>query len=365
MELLDVTLREGEQRAGHSYTVEQKVAAARTLDDLGVDYVQVGFPVADDRTARVCERVDLDAKTTGIARAVERDVVAAAESGVDVIDLFAPTSDRQRERVLGSSRSELVETVREAHDRARETGREVHFTAMDGFRTDPAFLNELRAELEPTRFTVADTVGSNTPRTVTETLDALDGDLSTVGVHFHDDLGVSTGNALAAAACGVGKVDVSVAGLGERAGNTPLEELLVSGSVGGEAFETDVDLAALLPAVESVLDTLAEDVDPQKPLLGEGVFEHESGLHTAAMLDDPATFEPFDPAQFGGERRLLFGAASGRGAATRLLERAGAEPTESLVDALLARLQDRETEATLDEAVEMAEAVAAEEQTAE
>lgn len=360
MELLDVTLREGEQRAGHTYTVDQKVEAARSLAALGVDYIQIGFPVADDRTMRVCDRLDVDTKTTGIARAVTRDIDAAVEAGVDVIDLFAPTSDRQREQLLGSSREDLLETIQEAYDHATETGLEVHFSAMDGSRTEPAFIDEIRSSIDPTYFTIADTVGVLTPRGVADLLDALDRPLSTVGVHFHDDLGVGTANALMAADRGVGRIDVSAGGVGERAGNTSLEEVVVAGELGPETFHSGVVSSAILPGVESVLATLGEDVAPQKPLLGAGVFEHESGLHTAAMLDDPATFEPFDPARFGGERHLLFGDASGRGAARGLLERAGVEPTESRMEALLDRLQALEDDVPLRAAIDIAADVTSE-----
>ena len=356
MELLDATLREGEQRSGHRYSVAEKVAAARELDALGVSFVEVGFPVADDRTRRICDRLDVETKTVGIARAIDRDVDAAAAAGVDVIGLFAPTSDRQRERLLGATREELRETIADALDRARETGREVHFTAMDGFRTDPDFLRSLIDEVDVPYFTIADTVGARTPRDVREFLAALDADLSTVGVHFHDDLGVATANALAAADAGAGKADVSVAGVGERAGNTALEEFVTAASVGGESIDLSVDANQVIPRAEAVVAALGESVAPQKPILGAGVFEHESGLHTAAMLDDPATFEPFDPAAFGGERRLLFGRSTGRGAARRLLSRVGREPTDGAVDALLAAL-DAAEDRTLDEALSLAERV--------
>lgn len=354
MKVLDVTLREGEQRSGHSYTVDQKAKAVRKLDALGVDYVQVGFPVADDRTKRVCEAVSVEGQLTGIARAVEKDIVAAEQAGVDVIDLFAPTSDRQREQLLGASREELRETIAEAIDRAHETGREVHFTAMDGFRTDPEFLRTLVAEVEVEYFSIADTVGGQTPRGVIEHLEALGEDLSTVGVHFHDDLGVATANALAAADAGAGKVDVSIAGLGERAGNTALEEFAVAGAVGAEAVEIGIDLRALIPTAQEILTVLNEEVSAQKPILGSGVFEHESGLHTAAMLDDPATFEPFDPSTYGGSRQLLFGPSSGRGATARLLERAGVEASDEAVLALLDILHDVDEDLPLEKAIEVA-----------
>jgi len=352
--LLDLTLREGEQRPGVEYTVDQKVEAARELDELGVDFLQIGFPVAGERTRRVCDRLDVDADITGLARAVPNDVAAALDAGVDVVDLFAPTSDRQLDAVLGASRESMVESVQEAAAIAREGGAAVHVTAMDGFRTDPSHLDDLFAAVEADWYTVADTVGSRTPAGVEQFLADLDTDLDDIGVHFHEDLGVGTANALAAGRAGAGKVDVSVGGIGERAGNTATEEFVAAAAVGEEPIDLAVDEGSLLPVATRVLDVLDEDVTPTKPLLGDEVFSHESGLHTAAMLDEPSTFEPFDPARFGGERRLLFGASTGAGAARKLLERAGSEPTDARVEVLLSRLAERDEEVGVDEAVEIA-----------
>lgn len=354
MKLLDLTLREGEQRPGVEYTADQKVGAARALDELGVDYLQLGFPIAGEKTEEVAGRLDTDAKTTGIARAIPRDVEATLDAGVDVVDLFAPTSDPQLDAVLGAPREEMVQSVQEAADLAREGGAEVHLTAMDGFRTEPAKLDDLFGAVDAEWYTIADTVGSRTPAGVTNFLESLETDLGEVGVHFHDDLGVGTANALAAGRVGAGKADVSVGGLGERAGNTATEELVAAAVVGEEPLELDVEQGSLLPVAHRVLETLGEPVEVTKPLLGEEVFSHESGLHTAAMLDEPSTFEPFDPARFGGERRLLFGTKSGAGAARGLLERAGKEPTEERVETLLKRLDSLEEEIGVDEAVELA-----------
>lgn len=364
MDLLDVTLREGEQRPGRRYTVDQKVAAARELDALGVDFVQVGFPVADDRTRKVCTELDLDARTTGIARAIDRDIEAAAAAEVDVVDLFAPTSDRQRERLLGQTTEELESTVLEAVDTAHDTGLDVHFSAMDGFRTDVDVLARLVEQVDTEYVTIADTVGGQTPKTVTDTLNSLvadrDLDRSRIGVHFHDDIGVGTANALVAADWGVGKADVSVAGIGERAGNTSLEEFVVASVLGGGSTVTNVKETELVPRASAILDILDESVPPAKALLGTDVFAHESGLHTAAMLDEPATFEPFDPAQFGGRRNLLFGPASGVGAARRLLDRAGVDATDTRIEALLDTLHAQDETVSLETAVAFARDVAAE-----
>ncbi len=337
-----------------SYSVEQKVAAAEGLDDLGVDFVQIGFPIADDGTAAACAELDISAKSTGIARALERDIDAAADAGVDVIEVSAPTSDVQRSKLLDVSRDELLHTIQTALDHARDTGAEVHFGAMDGFRTDPAFIDELLSAVDAEFFGIADTVGVRTPDEVAEFLAQIDRDLSTVSVHFHDDLGVATANALVAKQHGVGKVDVSLGGIGERVGNVPLEELVVAAALGDGGGLEQIDEANLVPKVKRVLAQLDEDVPPEKPVLGETAYRHESGMHTASMLDEPSTFEPFDPARFGGTRQLRFGPASGTGAARRLLERANVEPTRDRVDEFLDVLHGLNEHVALDEAVELA-----------
>lgn len=353
MELLDVTLREGQQRPGRSFSVDQKVVVVRTLDVLGLDGIQVGFPAAGDRTEEVISRVDVGAELTGIARAVPDDVRAAVDAGVDRVEVFAPTSDRQRARLLGVSVDELVARVAESVAAVEAAGRRATFTAMDGFRTEADVLNRFAAALDVDRFGVADTVGASLPHEVRPRLAALDVEPSRLAVHFHDDLGVATANALAAARYGVGQVDVSVGGIGERAGNTPLETVVVAAERAG--IGSGVDLETLVPRCREVLRALDEPVPAAQAILGEGVFSHGAGLHTAAMLDDPATFEAFDPATFGGARQLRFGDQTGRGAARRLIERAGGEPTDEAVAALRSSLADLEGDVPLARALELAE----------
>lgn len=353
--LLDATLREGEQRSGRSYSVDQKVAAAEQLDELGVDIIQAGFPVAEDDMHEVCERLDTDAKIAGIARAIEDDIDAAAAAGVDIIEFSAPTSDLQRSKLLGVSREELKEMVVTTLDYARDTGLEVHFGAMDGFRTDPAFLNELLAVVDTPFFGIADTVGAQTPNEVTDFLEKIEGDLSRISVHFHRDLGVGTANVLAAADCGVGKADVTVGGIGERVGNVAFEEVVVAGTARANDVEFSIYIDELIPKSLEIMEILDEDIPANKPILGELAFEHESGMHTAAMLDEPSTFEPFDPETFGGVRRLMFGPASGRGAARRLLERSGTDnPTDEQVHQMLTRLHNLDEHIPLQEALDLA-----------
>jgi len=339
MELTDVTLREGDQMPGRAFSAEEKIECVRALDDLGVPYVQPGFPVTGEKDRQVIAELagTTDADVVALARALEGDIDAALDAGADVVETFVSASDRHLEHLLGTSREELLAMLGDAVDYIRDHGVRAHVTLADAFRTDRDHLVELIETVPDAEFvSLADSVGARTPATVRERLDGLDGrvDFDRLGVHFHDDMGCATANVLAAYRAGVGKADVSVAGLGERAGNSPLEEVTVACSVD---HGDDLGLATdrLVPACRGVLETLGESYGERKAVLGEKTAEHESGIHTAAMLSDPATLEPFDPRAFGGQRRLVFGAPTGESSARQLLRRTGIEPDEETVAAYL------------------------------
>lgn len=361
--LRDVTLREAAQASGGDYSVEARVEAGRALAELELPVLQAGFPAAGEDHAAVVEALaadaEVDATVSALARAREADVEAALDAGADHVEVFVPVSDAQLEHVLGDDREAAFDAAAAALLRAREGGTETGLTLMDAFRAEPSHLAAAFGRFrETTAVTLADTVGARTPPFVAgflRTLAEAGVDLGRAGVHFHDDLGCATANALVAARTGVATIDVSVAGLGERAGNATLEEVVVGTHQDGG--ESGVERAELVPACRAVLDTLDESVDDRKAVLGRSASTHESGLHTAAMLADPSTFEPFDPAAFGGERRLVFGAATGSAAARQLLDGADRDPTDELVRALLTALSDegpveearaRELAATID-----------------
>ncbi len=339
MQLCDVTLREGDQMPGREYSVEQKVEAAHLLDSLGVKYIQPAFPAtgATDQTVVRELAGDLNADLMSLARAIPSDVEAAVDAGTDVVEIIIPLSDKQLTHTVGKSRAEMLEALETAVALAKDEHVTVHIGIMDAFRTPtPLILDVIDRFPDVELFNLPDTVGATTPPTVTTFLETLATtvDLARVGVHFHDDLGVGTANALAASQLGVAKADVSVGSLGERAGNSSLEELVVAGTTDLEE-QFGVDHTELIPICRSVLEILDEAIDPRKPILGHEVTEHESGMHTTAMLDDPSVFEPYNPAEFGGERRLIFGAGTGRGGARKLLERANIDPTAERIDAFL------------------------------
>lgn len=339
MELTDVTLREGDQRPGRSYAVADRVKAGIALDELGISYIQAGFPATGERDSRAIRRLaaTVEADVIGIARAVPSDVDAAIDADVDIVEVFAPLSERQLRHVVGKPFEEMRRSIRAAIDRANDRGATVHLSLLDAFRTD---VDRLRTVMDASPdieyFNLADTVGITTPAGVTDRLDRLEGavDFEDLSVHFHDDLGVATANVLTARTSGVGKADVSVAGIGERAGNAALEEVAVATDA-EDGPAVGVDRRQLIPVCRRVLESLSESAPDAKSVLGGDVVRHESGLHTAAMLEEPSTFEPFDPSRYGGRRELVFGEGTGRQGAKRLLKRATIEPTEDRVEAFL------------------------------
>ncbi len=339
MELHDLTLREGDQMPDRSYDADAKVTAALALDRLGIAGIQAGFPATGETDSETIRRLDgrVDAEVVGLARAVPADIDEVADAGADGVDIFTYLSERQLRHVVDRSRAEMLDATVAAVDHARDRGLSVQVSLVDSFRTDLGVqVDALERLSHVSVVNLPDSVGATTPLTVSERLEALGErvDLGRVGVHFHDDLGCAAANTLVAKEQGVAKADVAVASLGERAGNTPLEQV-VAGSTSDRGDDLGLHVGELIPACRAVLDALNEEIDPRTPVLGEEPVTHESGIHTTAMLAEPSAFEPFDPATFGGRRRLLFGAKSGRGAATRLLERAGLEPTDERVERAL------------------------------
>jgi len=222
MQLTDVTLREGDQMPGREYTADQKIDCVRALDDLGVPFVQPAFPATGEKDRTVVSELSgtTDAEIVALARALERDIDAAVDAGADVVETFVSVSDRHLEHLLDASREEMLTMLTEAVDYIDDRGATPHVTLADAFRTDHENLVEVFETIPNVPFvTLADSVGARTPTTVSSSLDLLANDVDPrVGVHFHDDMGCGTANALAAYHAGVAKADVSVAASGRTSG---------------------------------------------------------------------------------------------------------------------------------------------------
>lgn len=343
MYLCDVTIREGGQLPGREYNYNQKVDAANILDDLGLNYIQATFPATGepDQSATQELAASIDANVVALSRAKPDDTDACLENGADIVEIFGTVSTLHLNHVVHQNRTEMVDSFQQCVDRVRDAGAVPHIILTDAFRTEHKRLLEFYRQFsEVNMILLADTVGSQHPCKVKQTLQKLSAqvDPSRIGVHFHDDLGVATANLLIAQEIGVGRGDVSVAGLGERAGNAALEEIVTStGLTGDNNFGVDVEKT--IPACQEVLNILNEDIHPRKAILGQDVLEHEAGIHTQAMLEDPATFEPFEPRRFGGSRKLLFGRQTGKRGVLHLLEQAGVTPDEEAVNHLTQQLR--------------------------
>jgi len=285
-----------------------------------------------------------DATTCGLARVVASDVDAAVDAGVDMVHVFASTSDVQIEDSMHSTREAVVEQSVAAVERAREADVEVMFSPMDATRTDPEYLAEVVEAVDGAGVdwvNVPDTCGVATPRRFGELVEFVGEHTDArIDVHTHDDFGVATANALAGVEAGADQVQVSVNGIGERAGNAAFEEVVMAAeSVYGA--DTGVDTTAISDVSEAVADRSSVPVPVNKPVVGANAFAHESGIHAAGVIENSETFEPgvMTPEMVGTEREVVLGKHSGTHAVRQHLEDAGFAPSDEEVRAVTRKVK--------------------------
>ena len=327
--LNDTTLRDGEQPPGVAFSAQRKVRLAMLLDEAGVDGIEVGTPAMGGQERDAVEAVcalGLKARVSTWNRSLAADVRASLECGARHVHIALPVSDRQLERKLGKSRSWALGAFTEAALCAREGGAAFTAGAEDASRADEAFLLEFAqcaAALGAERLRYADTVGVLEPLGTWRRIRRLcRGQPLPVEIHTHNDFGLATANSLAAVHGGAAWVSVTVNGLGERAGNAALEEVALALRHLGP-YRTGVDLVLLRCLARAVARASRRALPPGKPVVGTQVFTHEAGIHVDGILRDPATYEPFDPAEVGGTRRLVLGKHTGSAALAHILTQAG------------------------------------------
>jgi 2-isopropylmalate synthase len=338
--ILDTTLRDGEQSAGVCFSAHDKTEIASRLDALGVDVIEAGFPVNSPEEAAAVAAVALEvrsARVCALARAVPRDVAAAGEAlrqaRAPRIHVFVNASDMQLAHQLGKSREQVVAMAAAMVRSARELTDDVEFSPMDATRAAPEFLAELaRAVLAAGASTLnlPDTVGCATPDQVDAMFRGVRARVpelehATLSFHGQDDLGLATANSLAAIAAGAGQLECTVNGIGERAGNTALEEVAAALHVHGARLgvHTGLQLATLHALSCDVAARSGIAVPPNKAVVGRNAFRHASGIHQDGVLKHRETYEVLDPAWIGHPvgSEIVLGKLSGRaGFAARLAE---------------------------------------------
>ncbi|QSG13662.1 (R)-citramalate synthase [Halapricum desulfuricans] len=343
VQLLDTTLRDGEQAPGVSLTPEEKARIAQSLDAAGIDVIEAGSAVTGPGERETISRVtdlDLDATVTSFARGVESDIDLALDCGVDGINLVVPASDQHIEDKVGTSHQANVDQTVQLVEYANDHGLWVEVIGEDGSRADLEYLEALMGaalDAGADRVCYADTVGHATPDRTIEAVSRL-AELGPTSTHTHDDLGLAVTNVMASLAAGADLVHGTINGIGERAGNVALEEVAIALDH-GYGIET-MDLTQVYDLAQLIASKTGIPLAPNKAVVGENAFTHESGIHTDGTLKDESMYEPYPPEKVGRERRLALGKHAGRAGVEATLNEHGIDVSEDELNEIVTRVKE-------------------------
>lgn len=359
--IFDTTLRDGEQAPGCQLSSSDKLVIARQLASLGVDIIEAGFPAASEGDFSAVERIAAEVGNAhgpvvaALARATQRDIDLAGQAlqpaARSRIHVFIATSDLHIERKLGMTRKQVLTQVQVAVRQACRLCPDVQFGCEDASRSDPGFLSEVLTvaiEAGARTLTIADTVGYALPDAYSQLFGAVIGETRgaeqvTWAVHCHDDLGLATANTLAGLRAGARQAEVTVNGLGERAGNASLEEVVMALYVHSPSLglSTRIDSRQLSRTSEMVSRLTGVQVPLNKAIVGANAFAHEAGIHQDGMLKDQRTYEIMTPESVGAPGSLLvLGKHSGRHAFTVRLAALGVALSDSQAEQAFRRFKD-------------------------
>jgi 2-isopropylmalate synthase len=344
--IFDTTLRDGEQTPGVSLTIEDKIEIARQLSMLGVDVIEAGSPMSSEGEKKVVKEIakaGLKTEICALARTTKCDIDAAIECDVGTIHTFIPTSPVQMKYAVGLTPEQVLSATVESVKYIKKHGLKCEFSPMDATRSEMAFLKQVCRAAEKAgadMINVPDTVGIMVPRTTSKLIEELKEAVNVpLSIHCHDDFGMAVANSLAAVEAGAAQVHVTVNGLGERAGNAALEEVVMALHMIYK-FKTGVNSRLLYSTSRMVSTLTGISVQANKAIVGENAFAHESGIHTRGVTVKPLTFEPIKPELVGRTRKLVAGKLAGTRGVKAELEDVGIHPTEEQLKEIVQRVKD-------------------------
>ncbi|MEL7833852.1 2-isopropylmalate synthase [Fodinibius sp. Rm-B-1B1-1] len=339
IKIFDTTLRDGEQSPGFSMNQEEKLKLALQLERMQVDVIEAGFPIAsegDFNTVREISKKITQSTVAALCRTTKKDIERAAASLKSAtkprIHTFIATSDIHMKYKLKKDREEVLESAVQAVEQSKQYCDEVEFSAEDASRSDPEFLYEIfEAVINAGAdvINVPDTVGYAMPwefgqliKNIREKVPNID--QATLSVHCHNDLGVGVANSLMALKNGAQQIECTINGIGERAGNASLEEIVMAIATRQKEMSTSIATEQLVPSSRLLSEITGHKVQPNKAIVGDNAFAHEAGIHQHGVLNNPMTYEIMTPKSVGLEsNKIVLGKHSGRFALDEKLQKMG------------------------------------------
>lgn len=311
--IFDTTLRDGEQTPGVGMTVQDKLEIATALSNMGVDVIEAGFPVSSQgeyEAVKAVANAGLKSRVCALARCVEKDMDAAMDCDVGLVHIFIGTSPIHRRYKLKMSREEILERIEHCIQYVKDRGFRVHFSPEDACRTELPYLKQvckLASDMKVGEINIPDTVGVMTPQSMHWLIGEVKKTVKIpLAVHCHNDFGLAVSNTLAAVAAGASMPHVTVNGLGERAGNADLEQVVLGCRV-LYGVGCNVRLREIYGVSKLVERVSGVRVMPNFPIVGENAFAHQSGVHVHGVLAKASTYEPIAPEMVGAKRRMVLG----------------------------------------------------------